>query len=76
MKTDLLLDTINKIRLKKGLESLTELMVDHDLRSDIELDSLDLAELTVKLEMQTGIDIFAKGLITKVGEVINRLNGN
>jgi acyl carrier protein len=76
----LLRDAINTVRSNKGLNSVKSLEPDQDLRADLSLDSLDLAELTVRLEAQSGIDVFAAGLVNTVGEVRQRLaklrNGN
>ena len=44
------------------------------LRNDIGLDSLDLAELTVRIEAEFDIDIFENGIVNTVGEVIDKLN--
>ena len=46
---------------------------DMDLRNDIGLDSLDLAELTVRLEAEFDVDIFEAGYVRTFGEVLNRL---
>ena len=43
------------------------------LREDLNLDSFDLAELTVKIEDEFDIDIFEEGLVLTVGEILNKL---
>lgn len=43
------------------------------LREDLELDSLDLAELTVRLQAKFGVDVFAKRNLRTVGDVIEEL---
>jgi len=43
------------------------------LRQDLGLDSLELAELTVRLEAEFGVDIFRDGLVNTVAEVLDRL---
>lgn len=43
------------------------------LRQEIALDSLDLAELTVRIEDKFGVDIFADGVVFTVGEVQAKL---
>jgi acyl carrier protein len=35
---------------------------------------LDLAELTVRIEKETGIDVFADGIVQTVGQVIKRIS--
>ncbi len=46
------------------------------LRENLGMDSFCLAELTVRLEDETGIDVFADGLIDTVGEVLHRLGAD
>ena len=68
-----LLKIINAIKKNKQdnpVESLTEEM---RLREDLNLDSFDLAELTVKIEDEFDIDIFEDGLVLTVGEILNKL---
>ena len=43
------------------------------LRNDIGFDSLDLAELTVRIEAEYDIDIFEEGIVNTVGEILNKL---
>jgi len=69
----IILNAINKILRKKGKEPLEKLEDQLSLRIDLEFDSLDLAELTVRIEDETGIDIFEKGIIDKVYEIKERL---
>ena len=40
----------------------------------MQLTSFDLAELTVKLEDEYGIDIFEDGLVNTVGEIYAKLS--
>lgn len=47
---------------------------DTRLRNDLGLDSLDLAVLTVKIEAKLGVDVFAKGIVTTVGEILDRID--
>lgn len=70
---DRLLDHLNHLRGHKGLPPVNAIAEADRLREDLELDSLDLAELTVRLEAETGVDVFARGLVRTVGEVLARL---
>ncbi len=45
------------------------------LRNDIGFDSLDLAELTVRIEAEYDIDIFEDGIVNTVSEIFQKLNG-
>ena len=69
-----LLSIINYIRANKGREPLTHLQAQMDLRQDTGLNSLDLAELTVRIESAFGVDIFAEGIISTVGEILEKIN--
>lgn len=68
-----LLDAINLVRANKRLAPLAHVDPALRLREDVGLDSLDLAELTARLHEQHRVDVFAKGLVSTVGEVDHRL---
>ena len=70
-----ILEIINEVRANKSLKRITEFNDDMDLRSDLGFDSFDLAELTVRIEDEFDIDIFANGLVNTVGQVKEILNG-
>lgn len=70
---DKVLAIINEIRQSKDLAPLAELNPTEDLRDDLGLTSFDLAELTVKIEDEFDIDIFEDGLISKVGQIYEKL---
>jgi acyl carrier protein len=71
-----LLETINKILKKKGSKPIETLDEGVSLRNDLGFDSLDLAELTVRIEDETGIDIFEKGIVDKISEIMERIGVN
>lgn len=68
-----LLEIINQVRANKGREPLSQIAPQQRLREDCELDSLDLAELTVRLEDASGVDVFAEGIVRTVGEIQAKL---
>lgn len=68
-----LIREINRIRLFAGRSTVNRLRVEDDLRQDLELDSLDLAELTVRLQAKFGVDVFARRNLKTVGDVIEEL---
>ncbi|WP_455499453.1 phosphopantetheine-binding protein [Butyricimonas virosa] len=72
MKNKLLL-IINQIRLNNGLNVLDIISETDDLRSDIGFNSFDLAELTVRIEDEFDIDIFEDGIVSTVGDILNKL---
>ncbi|MBK8852979.1 MAG: acyl carrier protein [Saprospiraceae bacterium] len=44
------------------------------LRSDLEFDSLQLAQLTVEIEDEFGVDIFEDEIVETVGDILKKLN--
>jgi len=69
-----ILEIVNQIRLNKNLETVESINDDTNLRNDLELSSFDLAELTVRIEDEFGIDIFEDGLVSTVGEIKEKLS--
>ena len=67
--------SINEVLSDGGRPPIGSLTREMTLRGGVGLDSLELAVLTVKLEAETGVDVFADGLVTTVGEVEDRLLG-
>lgn len=67
------LEIINYILEAKELTKLSEINESYNLRDDIGFSSFDLAELTVRIEDEFGVDIFEDGLVSTVGEVYNKL---
>lgn len=57
----------------KGRKIETQITHDTKLRNDLGLDSLDLAELTVRIEVEYGIDIFEDGIVDTIGEILAKL---
>lgn len=68
-----LLEIVNTVRENKGLISVASLTPEQDLRTDLGFDSLDLAELTVRIEKETGIDIFADSFVNTIGEILQKI---
>lgn len=68
-----LLEIINQVRANKGRAPLSQISPQQRLREDCELDSLDMAELTVRLEDASGVDVFAEGIVRTVGEIQAKL---
>lgn len=68
-----ILEIVNNIRESKGLSLKYKLEATDNLRNDLDLTSFDLAELTVKIEDEFDIDIFEDGLVSTVGEILEKL---
>lgn len=64
---------INTVLQNRGRSTVSALRPDMDLRKDLGLDSLDLAELTVRVEAEFDVDIFADGLVATVAEIQQKL---
>ena len=67
------LNIINSIREAKNESAVSVLKAEDKLREDSGLTSFDLAELTVRIEDEYGIDIFETGLVNTVGEIYAKL---
>ncbi|BAO56746.1 acyl carrier protein [Nonlabens marinus] len=69
-----LISIFNTVREGSGLGDLTTINDQMDLRKDIGFDSFNLAELTVHVEEEFGVDIFEDGIVNTVGEIKAKLN--
>lgn len=68
-----LLKIINEVLEESGRSSVSEIHESMHLKKDLDFDSLDLAVLTVKIEAETGIDVFADGIVETVGQIRAKL---
>ena len=68
-----LLEIMNAIIVKKGRDPLKKLEADMMLRENLGLDSLDLAELTVRIEDEFDVDIFEDSFVRTVGEILEKI---
>lgn len=71
---DKLLNIINTVLENSDLETKDALSMSMSLRDDLGLDSLALAELTVRIEESYGVDIFKDGNISSIQELVNKLS--
>ena len=71
---DTVVTIINEVLEESGRDPLSSITRGTLLRNDLGLDSLDLAVLTVKIEAKLGVDVFAKGIVTTVGEILDRID--
>jgi acyl carrier protein len=74
MSLDDLKELINTVLTNNGLSSVENINYEISLRNDLGFDSLKLAELTVRIEDIFGVDIFANGMIDKIGDIIKIVN--
>jgi acyl carrier protein len=69
-----LFEIIKELQCDNGLVVSENINDEDDLINDLGFDSLDLAELTVIIEDEYGVDIFEKKIIRKVYEIKELLN--
>ena len=68
------IEIINIILRENDLEmSVEEIKDSTKLTDDLGLDSFNLAQLTVEIESEFGVDIFENGVTSTVGEIFNQL---
>ena len=72
-ETDLL-RIVNELLEGEGEDTLDSLDPSFDLKDDIGFDSLTLAHLTVMIENEFGVDIYADGIVRTVQEVYDKVN--
>jgi acyl carrier protein len=68
-----ILKAINEVLKESGRSERSDVTENCYLKRDLDLDSLDLAVLTVKIEAETGVDVFADGIVETVGQICARL---
>jgi len=73
MQSSQLIELINEVRVHKNLPPVDRLTAELRLREDLGFVSLDLAELTVRIEDTFGVDVFADGVVSTVGEIEAKL---
>ena len=67
-----IINVVLENRGRKPVENITE--SSFHLRNDLGFDSLDLAELTVRIEAEFDVDIFEDGVVVTVGDILKKLN--
>ena len=73
MKIDKLIDAIRGVLENQGIKIDAPISESTSLRDDLHFDSFALAELTVKIEAQFGVDVFEDGIVYTVGEILQKL---
>lgn len=64
---------INSLQLESGRSPTQVLSDESRLREDLAFDSLELAVLTVKIEAEFGVDVFADGMVHTVGDIEEKI---
>ncbi|HMS69593.1 MAG: acyl carrier protein [Saprospiraceae bacterium] len=68
-----LLEIINIVLTNNDLPIIEELNPDQTLQNDLGMDSINLAELSVRLEDAYEVDVFEEGMVFSVGELMHKL---
>tara|TARA_B100000787_G_C16182001_1_gene292391 strand:+ start:757 stop:978 length:222 start_codon:yes stop_codon:yes gene_type:complete len=68
-----LLKIINVVLDNRDKLAVSEISKSSNLRNDCGLDSLDLAELTVRIEAEHDVDIFENGNVETVGDILSKI---
>ena len=67
-------EIIKNLAVENDIEiSVKEINDSTMLTNDLGLDSFNLAQLTVEIESEFGVDIFENGVILTVGDIFNQL---
>jgi acyl carrier protein len=70
-----LLEIINRVLDSNDKDVIDNISDSINLKNDLGFDSFMLAELTVEIEEETGIDIFKDGMIFTISDILKKLNG-
>lgn len=74
MQMDKLVAIIHKVLESNNKNYTGSINETTSLRSDIGFDSLDLAELTVNVEEEYGVDIFEDGFVETIGDILKKVS--
>ncbi len=64
---------INTVLKNRGKKTKADIDESCHLRNDLGFDSLDLAELTVRIEAKFNVDIFEDGIVSTVGDIVKKI---
>jgi acyl carrier protein len=69
----MLLDIINRVLVNNDLYPIDNLDPTLRFREDLELDSIMLAELTVRIEDEYNIDVFEDGMVYTIEDILVKI---
>ncbi len=69
-----LLKIFNTVLSNNELSEIDKLIPSNHLQNDLGMDSINLAELTVRIEDEYDVDVFEKEIVRTVGEIIKILD--
>jgi acyl carrier protein len=69
----MLLEIINRVLTNNELQSISSLNPQLRFREELDMDSIMLAELTVRIEDEYNVDVFENGMIYTIGDILNQI---
>ena len=72
-KLQKVIEIIKKIQSENDLMASQKIEIDSSLVNDLGLDSIMLAQLTVEIEDEFGVDIFENSIVSSVSEILDKL---
>jgi acyl carrier protein len=69
-----LLEIVNKVLYNNDLNTLSTLDPSLRLKEDLDMDSITIAELTVRVEDEFNIDVFENGMISTLGQIMSKVD--
>lgn len=69
-----LIRIVNEILDEADKDQIKEYNPELKLQDDLLLDSIELAELTVNIQVEFGKDVFKDGVVSTLGEIMDILN--
>lgn len=67
------LNIVNIVLSNRGKSQISKITESFNLRDDLGFDSLDLAELTARIEAEYDVDIFEDGIVITIGDIMRKL---
>ncbi len=53
---------------------IIKILANADIKRDLGFDSLDLAELTARIEAEFDVDIFEDGIVFKISDILEKIS--
>lgn len=70
----MLLEIINRVLTNNDLSPISFLDPQLRFREDLDMDSIMLAELTVRIEDEYDIDVFEDGMVFTIADIVEKID--
>ena len=70
-----IVEIINTMFEEAGRNKIDNLSLKASLREDLDMNSYALAELTVRIENEFGVDIFEDGYVYTIEDILTKIKG-